>query len=113
MVVVVASVAVLSDIHGVLPALDAVLAEAAVRDAERNPPRWTEVLAGQGAHWALLADGAVTMRRTSYDTDAACALVTEESSCPEVAEWADYFLRARASDADALAVMAPRDGRPV
>jgi len=31
----VASVAVLSDIHGVLPALDAVLAEPAVRDAER------------------------------------------------------------------------------
>jgi hypothetical protein len=47
---VVTSVAVLSDIHGVLPALDAVLAE------------------------------------------------------PEV-------LRARASDADALAVFAPRDGR--
>ena len=255
MVVVVASVAVLSDIHGVLPALDAVLAEPAVRDAERivltgdiaagpqpapvldrllglgdrvtwvrgnadrelvelargqvddvgdqiaewaakqlsadhvdwlarlpypvtlpvdgfgevvfchatprddaevvvvdsRLDRWTEVLAGlpdevmtvvcghthmpftrlanrrqivnpgsvgmpygrQGAHWALLADGAVTMRRTSYDTDGACALVTEESSYPEVAEWADYFLRARASDADALAVMAPRDGRPV
>ncbi len=35
MVTVVASVAVLSDIHGVLPALDAVLAEPAVRDAER------------------------------------------------------------------------------
>ena len=31
----VASVAVLSDIHGVLPALDAVLAEPAVRAAER------------------------------------------------------------------------------
>jgi predicted phosphodiesterase len=31
----VASVAVLSDIHGVLPALEAVLAEPAVRDAER------------------------------------------------------------------------------
>jgi predicted phosphodiesterase len=31
----VASVAVLSDIHGVLPALDAVLAEPDVRDAER------------------------------------------------------------------------------
>ncbi len=32
---VVASVAVLSDIHGVLPALDAVLAEPAVQAAER------------------------------------------------------------------------------
>jgi len=65
----------------------------------------------QGAHWARLADGAVTMRRTCYDPVAACTLVREQSSYPEVAEWADYFLHARASDADALAVMAPRDGR--
>ncbi|MFY9927398.1 MAG: hypothetical protein WAK82_05290 [Streptosporangiaceae bacterium] len=59
----------------------------------------------------MLADGAVTMRRTSYDTEAACAQVIAQSSYPDVAEWADYFLHARASDADALAVMAPRDGR--
>ena len=31
------------------------------------------------------------------------------SSYPDVAEWTDYFLHARATDA--LAVMAPRDGR--
>ena len=66
----------------------------------------------QGAHWALLADGTVTIRRTVYDAQAACKLVEAQSSYPEVAEWADYFLHARASDADALAVMAPRDGRP-
>jgi putative phosphoesterase len=65
----------------------------------------------QGAHWALLADGAVTMRHTPYDAAAACALVTGQSSYPDVAEWADYFLHARASDADALARMAPLDGR--
>jgi predicted phosphodiesterase len=64
-----------------------------------------------GAHWALLAGGAVTMRRTAYDAEAACALVTAQSSYPDVAEWADYFLHARASDAEALARMAPRDGR--
>jgi predicted phosphodiesterase len=64
-----------------------------------------------GAHWALLAEGAVTLRRTSYDVTAACAQVIAESSYPDVAEWADYFLPARASDADALTVMAPRDGR--
>jgi putative phosphoesterase len=64
-----------------------------------------------GAHWALLAGGAVSMRRTAYDPVAACALVTEQSSFPGVAEWADYFLHARASDAEALAIMAPRDGR--
>ncbi|HTX26419.1 MAG TPA: metallophosphoesterase family protein [Streptosporangiaceae bacterium] len=65
----------------------------------------------QGAHWALLADGAITMRHTPYDAAAACALVTEQSSYPDVAQWADYFLHARASDADALARMAPMDGR--
>jgi putative phosphoesterase len=65
----------------------------------------------QGAHWALLADGAVTMRHTAYDPVAACALVTEQSSFPDVAQWTDYFLHARASDAEALAIMAPRDGR--
>ena len=64
-----------------------------------------------GAHWALLADGAVTMRRTAYDATAACRLVKEQSSYPDVAEWADYFVRARASDADALGAFAPRDGR--
>jgi predicted phosphodiesterase len=211
-----ASVAVLSDIHGVLPALDAVLAEPAVRAAERivltgdiaagdipdpiapwaarqlSPghvdwlarlpypvtlavdgfgdvvfchatprddeevvvvdsrlDRWAEVLAGlpeqimtvvcghthmpftrlahrrqiinpgsvgmpygrPGAHWALLADGAVTMRRTGYDIEAACATIQEMSDYPDVAEWADYFLHSRASDADALGAFAPRDGR--
>jgi putative phosphoesterase len=65
-----------------------------------------------GAHWALLADGAVTMRRTRYDVAAACASVQAQSSYPDVAEWVDYFLHSRASDADALAAMAPPDGRP-
>jgi hypothetical protein len=39
-------------------------------------------------------------------------LVNAESAYPDIAEWTDYFLHSRASDADALAVMAPRDGRP-
>jgi len=39
----------------------------------------------QGAHWALLAAGAVTMRRTGYDAGQACELVKEQSSYPEVA----------------------------
>ena len=39
------------------------------------------------------------------------ALADTGSSYPDVAEWTDYFLHARATDADALAVMAPRDGR--
>jgi predicted phosphodiesterase len=64
-----------------------------------------------GAHWALLADGAVTLRRTSYDIEAACAAIGEQSDYPDVAEWTDYFLYSRASDADALGAFAPRDGR--
>ena len=42
---------------------------------------------------------------------AAWAQVTESSSYPDVTEWTGYFLHARATDADALAIMAPRDGR--
>jgi predicted phosphodiesterase len=64
-----------------------------------------------GAHWALLAGGAVTLRRTEFDADRACAEVVAGSGFPGAAEWADYYLRARASDADALRVFGPRDGR--
>lgn len=66
---------------------------------------------GQGAHWALLAAGAVTLRCTGFDPDAATAAVCAESSYPAVAEWADYFLHSRASDAEALITFGPRDGR--
>ena len=77
--------AVLSDVHGVLPA---------------------------GAHWALLGeDGGVTMRVTAFDVDAAGARLTAESSYPEVGEWADDVLHSRASDVDALQAFGPRDGR--
>jgi predicted phosphodiesterase len=64
-----------------------------------------------GAHWAILNEGAVEMRRTAYDPQAACAQIAATSSYPDVAEWADYFLYARATDADALAAFGPRDGR--
>lgn len=64
-----------------------------------------------GAHWALLAEGAVSLRRTVFDPDAACAAVTGESSYPDAADWADYYVRARAGDADALTVFGPLDGR--
>lgn len=136
----------LSDIHGVPPALDAVLAEPAVRTAwaarELGPDHldWLASLplsvlldvpfarlanrrqivnpgsvgmpyGRAGAHWALLVGGAVELRRTAYDVLAACASVCAESAYPDIAEWTDYFLHSRASDADALAVMAPRDGR--
>lgn len=64
-----------------------------------------------GAHWALLANGAVSLRRTVFDADRASTQLREQSSYPDIAEWADYFLHARASDAEALTTFAPRDGR--
>ncbi|MGH3097569.1 MAG: metallophosphoesterase family protein [Streptosporangiales bacterium] len=64
-----------------------------------------------GAHWALLAGGAVSLRRTTFDADRACAQLRTQSSYPDVAGWADYFLHARAGDAEALTTFAPRDGR--
>ena len=65
----------------------------------------------QGAHWALLADGAVSLRRSAFDPDVAAAAVCRESAYPAVAEWADYFLHSRASDAEAITTFGPRDGR--
>ncbi|WFE58411.1 metallophosphoesterase family protein [Micromonospora sp. WMMD712] len=65
---------------------------------------------GPGAHWALLGPGA-QLRRTAFDVDAACARVAAESGFPDAAGWADEYLRSRHSDAEALTVFAPRDGR--
>jgi putative phosphoesterase len=64
-----------------------------------------------GAHWALLGPG-VQLRRTEFDPEAACARIAAESGYPDAAEWADYFVHARASDTEALAAFGPRDGRP-
>jgi putative phosphoesterase len=64
-----------------------------------------------GAHWALLSGGAVELRHTPYDADAVCAEVAASSAYPDIADWTGDYLRGRISDADALAVMAPRDGR--
>ncbi|MFJ9825170.1 metallophosphoesterase family protein [Streptomyces sp. NPDC101160] len=63
-----------------------------------------------GAHWALLGPG-VALRTTHFDLNAAAEQLRQDSSYPEIAEWADYFLHARATDAEALAAFAPRDGR--
>jgi predicted phosphodiesterase len=64
-----------------------------------------------GGSWALLEAGHVTMHRTPVDVDAAVARVVAGSSYPDRQKWADYFIRAAASDAEALTVFAPRDGR--
>ena len=64
-----------------------------------------------GAHWALLGPGGsrggVQLRVTEYDIEAAVEAVVADSSYPEVARWADYFLYARATDAEALRTFSP------
>jgi putative phosphoesterase len=64
-----------------------------------------------GGSWALLRDGQVTLRHTDVDVDAAVEAVVAASTYPHAHVFADDFLRSRASDAEALTVFAPRDGR--
>jgi diadenosine tetraphosphatase ApaH/serine/threonine PP2A family protein phosphatase len=66
---------------------------------------------GAGAHWALLRDGAVTLRHTAYDVDAASRDICATSTFEGCAQWVDYYLRSRASDVEALETFGPRDGR--
>jgi putative phosphoesterase len=64
-----------------------------------------------GGAWALLKDGAVTLRRTIIDLDRAVAAVVAGSSYPDRQAWADEYVRAANSDADAITAFGPRDGR--
>lgn len=66
---------------------------------------------GAGAHWALLADGHVTLGVTSFDVEAARRSIAASCDYPDVDEWTDYFLHSRASDFEALEAFGPRDGR--
>ncbi|GAB3503867.1 metallophosphoesterase family protein [Amycolatopsis cihanbeyliensis] len=67
-----------------------------------------------GAHWALLGGStgpAIQLRRTMFDTEAACKSIVDTSGYPDVEAWVDSFVRNPASDLEAHAVFAPRDGR--
>jgi len=64
-----------------------------------------------GGAWALLRDGQVGLRHTPVDVDSVCARVVAESQYPDRQAWADEYIRSRHSDAVALTVFAPRDGR--
>lgn len=66
-----------------------------------------------GGSWALLRNGAVTLRRTEIDVDAAIERVVAESDYPDRRAWAQEYVRAVNSDAEALTAFAPRDGRSV
>lgn len=63
-----------------------------------------------GAHWALLGPG-VELRTTEFDADRAIDRIAAESGYPEARDWAGYFVRSEASDADAIEAFGPRDGR--
>jgi predicted phosphodiesterase len=62
-----------------------------------------------GAHWAILGPG-VELRRSTYDVDAACA-VLRSSGYPGIEDWLDAYVRQTFGDDEALAVFGPRDGR--
>jgi hypothetical protein len=62
------------------------------------------------ADWALL-DRGVKLRRTEYGYDAACTRIDAESGYPDAARWADYFVRAKASDRQALTLFGPVTAR--
>jgi predicted phosphodiesterase len=55
-----------------------------------------------GAQWALLRDGAVQLRRTEFDRDAASAALLADSGYPEIEWWTDFFVRNQPSDSEAL-----------
>ena len=59
-----------------------------------------------GAHWALLADGAVTLRRTMFDVAAARAEIVAAGS-PLAQEWVKEYLDEVADDAEAIEVVRP------
>lgn len=66
---------------------------------------------GAGAHWALLAEGHVTLGVAAFDIEAARRGIAASCDYPGVDKWTDYFLNSRASDFEALDVFGPRDGR--
>ncbi|MCX4859378.1 metallophosphoesterase family protein [Streptomyces canus] len=63
-----------------------------------------------GAHWCLLGPG-TDLRVTPYDIPAAVERLVAECDWPGIAEWADYYLNARATDTEALETFGARDGR--
>lgn len=76
-----------------------------------NPGSTGMPYGGAGAHWALLAEGRVTLGCADFDVDAARAALRESCDYPDVDEWSTEYLTSTASDFEALAAFGPRDGR--
>ncbi|OUE20747.1 phosphodiesterase [Clavibacter michiganensis] len=64
-----------------------------------------------GAHWAVLEAGAVTIGRTRMDADELIRETAASSAYPGVRAWLEDAIGRPASDRDALAAFGPRDGR--
>lgn len=64
-----------------------------------------------GAHWAVLSDGGVSLRRTLIDPEELVARTAADSSMPDVASWLEAHVRTPATDAEVVAAFGPRDGR--
>jgi len=60
-----------------------------------------------GAHWALLAGGAITLHRSRFDADEARRSIRESSTYPDVDAWTAEYLTDRYSDVEALEAFRP------
>ena len=65
-----------------------------------------------GGSWVLLQDGTVSLHHTAINIDEAVNAVIAGSSYPDRHGWADEFVRAANSDADAIAAFTPAEDRP-
>lgn len=65
-----------------------------------------------GGSWALLRDGGVSLRHTRIDVDAAVDAVVTGSEYPARQSWAEEYVRAVNSDADAIAAFTRPGDRP-
>jgi putative phosphoesterase len=64
-----------------------------------------------GAHWVVLAEGAVTFGRTILDIEELFAVTVASSTMPGTRDWLEEFVRSPALDRDVMAAFGPRDGR--
>jgi len=65
-----------------------------------------------GGSWALLRNGGVSLRHTPIDVDCAVEAVVAGSAYPHRRAWADEYVRAANSDADAIAAFTQPGDRP-
>ncbi len=65
-----------------------------------------------GGSWALLHDGGVSLRHTAIDVDAVVEAVVAGSDFPQRQAWADEYIRAVNSDADAIEAFTHPGDRP-